>query len=148
VHYSTQEPRHGALVRRFTPTGFSIGSLGWDKSDLLNGEGPINSLFSRDRSRLFAMRPSRHDCAADKSGPFPHMLPDALDDCVFGSSIFHIRRTCGGSISFRAKLAQWSGRRRFTAAGLSCNERGPCLTSIAPKLGLRRAYPFPRQGLR
>jgi hypothetical protein len=60
----------------------------------LNGEGPINSFFSRDHGRLFAMRLTRHDRAADESGSFPHM-PDALDDCVFGSSIFHIRRTCG-----------------------------------------------------
>jgi hypothetical protein len=66
----------------------------------LNGEGPINSLFSRDHSRLFAMRLTRHDCAADESGPFPHMSPDAFDDRVLGSSIFHIGRTCGGGISF------------------------------------------------
>jgi hypothetical protein len=82
------------------PAGFSIGSRGRDKSDLLNGEGPIDSLFSRDHSRLFAMRLTRHDCAADESGPFPHMPPDAFDDRVLDSSIFHTDRTGGSGIWF------------------------------------------------
>jgi hypothetical protein len=75
---------------------FSIGSFGRDKSDLLNGEGPINSLFSRDHGRLFAMRLTRQDCSADESGPSPHVPSDSFDNRVFGSSIFHhIGRTYG-----------------------------------------------------
>ena len=67
--------------------GISIGSLGRDKSDLLNGEGPVNSLFRRNDCGLFVMRVTRYDGAADESGPFPHMSPDALDDRVFDSSM-------------------------------------------------------------
>jgi hypothetical protein len=81
--------------------GFSIGSLGRDKSDLLKGEGWVNCLLSRGYRRLFAMRLSRHDGPADESGPFPHMLPDTLDDPVLDSSISHIGRTRGG---FRSGL--------------------------------------------
>jgi hypothetical protein len=66
-----------------TPAGFSIGSFGRYKSDLLNGEGPINSLFSRDHSRLFAMRLTRQDCAADESGPSPRVPSDPFDNRVF-----------------------------------------------------------------
>ena len=56
------------LTRRHADhsAAFSIGSLGRDKSDLLKGEGPIDSLLSRDDSSLFAMRLTRHDSAADK----------------------------------------------------------------------------------
>jgi hypothetical protein len=78
----------------------SIGSLGRDKSDLLNGEGPINSLLRRYHRRLFAMRVASHDCTTGGSGPSPHVLPDAFDDRVFDSSIFHIGRTGEGRISF------------------------------------------------
>jgi hypothetical protein len=76
-----------------TPAGFSIGSLGRNKPDIFNGEGPINCLFSRSNGRLLAMRLTRHDCAADECGPFPHMPPDAFDDPVLDASIFHIGRT-------------------------------------------------------
>jgi hypothetical protein len=68
---------------------------------VVHGEGPINSLFSRDHSRLFAMRLTRLDCAADESGPFRHMPPDAFDDRVLDSSIFHTDRTGGMGISFQ-----------------------------------------------
>jgi hypothetical protein len=96
-----QEGAHRISACRDQGAGFSIGSLGRDESDLFNGEGPINSLFSRDHSRLFAMRLTRHDCAADESGPFPHMPPDAFDDRVFDSSMFPIDRTGESGISFQ-----------------------------------------------
>jgi hypothetical protein len=75
--------------RRVISAAFSIGSLGPDKSNLLNGKGAINRLLSRDDCRLFAMRLASHDCAADECGPFPQVPPDPFDDRVFGSSIFH-----------------------------------------------------------
>jgi hypothetical protein len=83
---------------------FSIGWLGRDKSDLFDGEGPINSLLSRDHRRLFAMRLTRHNGAADESGPFPHMAPDAFDD-----------RVLDFDISFWQNLR---GRGSFPASGI------------------------------
>jgi hypothetical protein len=80
-------------ARRFTLAAFSIGSLGRDKAHLFKGEGSVNCLLSRDHRRLFAMRLASHDCAADERGPFPHVPPDAFDDRVFDTSIFHIERT-------------------------------------------------------
>jgi hypothetical protein len=58
---SYTEPRDNAG----SPAGFSIGSLGSDKSNLLKGKGAINRLLSRDDCCLFAMRLASHDCSAD-----------------------------------------------------------------------------------
>jgi hypothetical protein len=73
---------------------FSIGSLGRDKSDLFKGKGSVNCLLNRDHRRLFAMRLTRPDCAADESGPSPNMSTGAFDDPVLDSSIFHVGRPC------------------------------------------------------
>jgi hypothetical protein len=51
------------------------------------------------------------------SGPFPHVLPDARDDRVFDSSIFHIDRTGGSRISFPGKLFERFSRVR------SCSDK-------------------------
>jgi hypothetical protein len=106
---SYTEPRDNAG----SPAGFSIGSLGSDKSNLLKGKGAINRLLSRDDCCLFAMRLASHDCSADECGPFPHMPPDAFDDRIFDTSILHhIDRTYGGWISFPTSNLGASGRVR------------------------------------
>jgi hypothetical protein len=94
----------------------SIGSLGRDKSHLLYGEGPINCLLSRDHRRLFVMRLASHDCATGECGPSPHVPPDAFDDRVFDSSIFHIGRTGGSGISFQASIRMHPDNERWGRA--------------------------------
>jgi hypothetical protein len=114
--------KQGAGSRR---AGFSIGSLGRDKSDLLNGEGPINGLFSRNHSRLFAMRLTGQDCAADESGPSPRVPSDPFDNRVFGSSIFHhIGRTYGSRFSF--PVLQGAGSRRWVVCRRGGWSGSPC----------------------
>jgi hypothetical protein len=77
-----------------TPAAFSIGSLGRDKSDLFKDEGSVNCLLNRGHRRLFAVRLTRLDCAADQSGPPPHMSTGAFDYPELDSSIFHAGRPC------------------------------------------------------
>jgi|BarGraIncu00222A_1022003.scaffolds.fasta_scaffold05729_4 hypothetical protein len=121
-----RSPRRGPPVHS---RRVSIGSLGPDKSNLLNCKGPINRLLSRYDCRLFAMRLASHDCAADECGPSPHVPPDAFDNRVFGSSIFHhIGRTCGRLISFPApqnpgtsERAKAEGRAGSRPPGFSLN---------------------------
>jgi hypothetical protein len=80
--------------------GFSIGSLGRDKAHPLDGEGSVNCLLSRDHRRLFVMHLSRLNCAADESGPSPHVMPYAFNDRVLDPSILHVERTDRNRISF------------------------------------------------
>jgi hypothetical protein len=81
----------------------------------LNGEGPINSLFSRNHCGLFVMRLTRYDGAADQSGPSPHMPTGAFDDPVLDSAIFHVLAELVGSGAFAKELqeaCQRAGSRR------------------------------------
>jgi hypothetical protein len=115
---------------RANSAAFSIGWLGRDKSDLFNGEGPINGLLSRGHRRLFAMRLTRHNCAADESGPSPHMAAGAFDDRVLDSPIFHIARTCGGRSSFPASGIHF---RSMSRADVAAN-LGALLVDLAEPL--------------
>jgi hypothetical protein len=45
-----------------------VGSLGRDKSHLLNGKGPIDSLLGRDNRCLLDMRLASNDCATSPCG--------------------------------------------------------------------------------
>jgi hypothetical protein len=70
------------------------------------------------RRCLFAMRLTRHDCAADKNRPSPHMPPGSFDDRVLDSSIFHIGRTCGERFPFRPQCPTREAATENLAASL------------------------------
>jgi hypothetical protein len=115
-------------IERGASAASSIGSLRPDKSNLLNGKGPINRFLSRDNRRLFAMRLASHDCAADECGPFPHVLSDAFDDRVFGSSIFHHNRAYSTRRIARRRVNRSSA---CTTSSLSSTASRRCTVSVA-----------------
>jgi hypothetical protein len=146
-------PECGALW--FMPEGFSIGSFGRDKSDLLNGEGPINSLFGRDHGRLFAMRLTRHECAPPTKADHFHIcrpMPSTTASSIPRCSVILVELVAGG---FRSRPQIWCIRTR-RGEGRAGSSRRVFLMQLrrrvqldpALKVAVRAQRWFPRKSIR